>query len=130
MANIYINCPIREYHYFKVLSGPYMGGGTGETQKEVCRFCGVKKEYAFRLDGEMVDQRAYFLDHIRAFAQPSTEDLAMAEVYYHCNPGMKEKFIKEAVQAKKQEDKNLELTDKYRFAIGRALQDRNDGIKK
>lgn len=120
----YKNCPTAKYHWFIVLSGPY-SREYSETQVEVCKFCKVRKAYAFRPDGKMVDDHQYFLDHIRAFAQPS-----MGEVYYECNPGMLMKFQNEARAEKKKEERDADLSDKFKFALKRAYEDRDDGIKK
>jgi hypothetical protein len=82
MSNPYINCKVGRYHWFKVISSDNLA------QHEVCKFCHLKQSYGFKSDGTMVDSQKYFMDHIRAFAQPS-----MGEVYYDINPGDMEKFL-------------------------------------
>lgn len=120
----YKNCPTGQYHWFIVLSGPYSKVHTDE-QIEVCKYCKARKAYAFKPDGKMVDDHQYFLDHIRAFAQPS-----MGDVYYDCNPGMLLKFTNEAKAEKKKEEKEEMRKDHFKFAMKRAFEDKDDGIKK
>lgn len=124
--NRYVNCPVAKYHDFKVMSDPYGLTKTfSKEQKEYCRACKKMVSYKFASDGKMVEEHQYWLDHIRFFAQPS-----MGEVYFEINPGMRAKFSLEERENKAHEDKQAELSDKFRFALKRALDDRDDGIKK
>lgn len=111
-------CPIAKYHWFKVLSTDECG------QSEICKFCGKRELYRFRTDGQLVDTQKYFDDHIRAFAQPSMP------VYYDIYPEDKLKFEQQKIAEKRREDKNAELSDKFQFAIKRALDNKDDGITK
>lgn len=119
----YKNCKVGKYHRFLVIAGPY-SAIQNDKQIEVCEYCKEKKAYAFTPDGKMADDHQYFLDHIRAFAQPS-----MGDVYYEVNPGMLLKFEKEAKAEKAKEAKEEERKEHFKFAIKRALDDKADGIK-
>lgn len=121
----YANCPVAKYHNFRVLASPYLPEKQATKQIEQCRACGKREEYSYKPDGKMVNERKYFLDHIRAFAQPF-----MGEVYWECNPGAFEKFTAKEAEDKKREIKNLERDEHFKFAIKRAFEDRDDGIKK
>jgi hypothetical protein len=125
----YRNCPVAKYHDFQVITGPYMLSNVSPIQVEVCRRCKKREEYSFKTDGKMVDEHKYFLDHIRAFAQPAGGP-EMAAVYYDVNPDMLLKFEKEEKDKKVMADRHGELGEKFRFALGRALQDKDDGMKK
>lgn len=113
------NCAAGKYHWFKVLNT------NPSTQLEVCKYCGERKVYRFTADGKLVNEQQYFLDHIRAFAQPY-----MGEVYYDCNPGMLLKFTNEANEQKKAEVRSQDMTEKLKFAMKRAFEDKDDGITK
>lgn len=117
--NPWVNCPVGKYHWFVVKSSPYTNNS--KTQIENCKFCSVRKEYGFKDDGSMIDEQAYFKDHIRAFAQPS-----MGEVYFDCNPGMKEKLAAKQAEQAKRDIRNLETDERFQFAIKKALDNKGE----
>lgn len=133
MDTSYRNCPVAKYHFFNVLSAPYLVAGQfvdrnanhADIQVEVCKHCGVRKEYHFNDEGQMVEDHQYFLDHIRAFVQPS-----MGEVYFDIYPEARMRMALEAKAQKAMQEKHEGLSDKFKFAIKRALDDKDDGIKK
>lgn len=112
MAFNFRNCAIGKYHDFKVLSV------TDKLQAEECRLCGIKKEYGFKPDGQMVDSEGYFKDHIRAFAQPSMR------VYYDIHPGATLKFEAEEREKKQQEETAQSLHEKFQWAMKRAMENK------
>jgi hypothetical protein len=125
MKNPYINCPKLRYHDFKVLSSPYLAESLDTNQRERCKGCGVIKSYSFKPDGKMTNENEYFMDHIRAFAQP-----AMGDVYYDCNPGAVLKFKKEEKEEKAKIEKEEVRKEHLVYALKRAFEDKDDGILK
>lgn len=118
------NCPIARYCDFKVLASPYKNQRQDSKQVEVCRHCKRRVEYTFNEKGQLTDDRAYFTDHIRAFAQPT-----MA-CYYDINPKATLMFEAEVKDQKRSEELQADLSDKFKFAVKRALNDQDDGITK
>lgn len=116
----YRNCPVGRYHNFKVLTE----GVDGNEQVEVCRYCGVKKIYKFTREGQLVNQEQYLRDHIRFFAQPSQT------IYYDIHPDAASKFLVQDKKKKKSEEFQADMSDKFKYAVKKAFDDRPDGIKK
>lgn len=108
----YRNCLVGGYHDYKVLAS------NEGVQMEVCRYCKVEKDFS------KMSEREYFLEHIRAFAQPS-----MA-CYYDINPNAMAKAMIETKEQKKFDARQGDLKEKFHFAIKRALKNEEDGIKK
>ena len=113
----YKNCPVGKYHDFKVLRTPYEIPGAKHSPKQVeqCRMCHKTVEYLIQEDGKMVDDRQYFLDHIRAFAQPSMV------CYYELHPTAAFRFAEEAKAVKKSEEFQETKSEEFKAAIKKAL---------
>ncbi len=116
---IFENCKVDRYHDFTVFSSPYKENGTN--QVETCKLCGEMKKYTFNAKGQMRNERQYFLDHIRAFAQHDTDDKEMTKAFNYCNPVAAAKFAAEALAGRKSEDFRSEMSDKFKWAIKRAM---------
>lgn len=121
----YRNCFAGVYHLFTVLSGPDKDGS--KVQSERCKYCGKVEDYTFEPDGRMTDSRKYFLDHIRAFAQPIEDDPGMMAAFLHCNPNAAARLAKEKADKDKSETFQNEMTEKFHWAMKRALD--NQGWK-
>lgn len=124
----YRNCTAGVYHSFTVIDSPYTNGA--KVQREKCQYCGKAEEYTFTPDGKMTDERQYFLDHIRAFAQPVEDDLGMMEAFLACNPNAAARMTRDAAQEKKSEDHQAELTELFHWSMKRALDDKGWEYKK
>lgn len=119
----YVNCPKDKYHDYKVLRSPYTSNSS--MQIEVCKLCGLESRYKFKKDGRMVNERQYFLDHIRAFAQQSTTDLAMDAAWVYCNPRTVRRLLEEKEKESKSAVLQAELTEKHKFFWQKALNREN-----
>lgn len=131
--NQYENCPKGKYHDFKVLSSPYPDRGDlpySQEQVEQCRLCGQHERYAFGPQGNLVNDNKYFRDHIRVFAQRDWGGEDLNEVFFYCNPGERLKLAQKRAEELKRLEKNMERDEHFEFAIKRALEDKDDGIKK
>lgn len=115
----YRNCPVDQFHDYKVLRSPYLTDSA--IQVEVCKLCGLESTYKFHDDGRMKNERQYFLDHIRACAQQSDTDLAMDACWVYCNPKLVKKLLEEKAQAKKSADFQKEMKETYDWAVKRAV---------
>lgn len=121
----YINCSVGRYHNFRVNESLYKNGGT--VQVETCAYCREQKRYGFRPDGEMENSRQYFLDHIRAFAQESSQDVGMQAAFLYCNPNGVARLAKDRKIEEKSIEFQAEMKDRFRFVIKKALN--NEGWK-
>lgn len=126
MSNPYANCPVGTYHYFKILASPSLPGSQDVRQVEQCTYCKERVAYDTRPDGDVVDQRKYFNDHVRAFAQPGLGDPYLSEVYFDCNPGMREKMAAEAAVAAKQVVHEADRNARFEHAIKKALENKGE----
>ena len=117
----YRNCLVGVYHLFTVLDSPYKNGA--KTQKEKCQYCGKDVEYFFSSDGKMMEERQYFLDHIRAFAQPIKEDPGMMAAFLVCNPKAAARLEADKKANKRSAEFQGEMTEMFRWAAKRALND-------
>ena len=127
----YQNCPVGRYHDFTVIASPYAERKKSAlfsvTHIERCKLCNQSESYTVA----ELNSRRYFLNHIRDFAQPGTDDAEMQKAFDYCKPKAAQRFTKEAEDKKKLEDKNAERSDKFKFAIKRALNNESwDGIDK
>lgn len=120
----YENCKVAKYHDFKVLQSPYFIPDA--PQIEVCKYCHTRKKYKFTPEGRMVDEHAYFLDHIRAFAQPSSGDVEMMKVYTFCNPMKVKQDAEEALKEEKKAEFFAENDERFKFAIKKALENKDE----
>lgn len=119
----YRNCKVGQYHDFKVLASPYMNGSV--EQVEVCKMCKERKVYTFTPDGKMINEHEYFLDHIRAFAQPILDDPGMMDVIRECNPIGLARMEKLAKEQENSEAFQADISDRFKFAMKKALN--NEG---
>lgn len=119
----YKNCKKGVYHWFTVKSSPYTGSSTKQIER--CKFCGDTKTYTFLPNGKMKEEREYFLDHIRAFAQPIQEDPGMLAAFLHCNPKAAERLKKQKTDDERSAWFKQEMSEKFKWAMQRALN--NEG---
>lgn len=73
----------------------------------------------------MKNERQYFLDHIRAFAQQSSSDLAMDAAWVYCNPRTVKRLLEQKEQEKKSNILQAEMKEKHKFFWQRALERKN-----
>ncbi len=119
----YKNCKKGVYHWFIVKSSPYTGSSLKQVEK--CKFCGETKTYSFLPNGKMKEEREYFLDHIRAFAQPIQEDSGMLEAFKFCNPKAAKRLEQQRIEGRAHEFFKQEMSEKFKWAMKRALN--NEG---
>lgn len=133
----YQNCKVDRYHNITVLSSPWGGrdvGGnwqenlsTADKQIEKCKGCGELLVYHYKPNGSMTEERQYFLDHIRDFAQNDTGDSGMQVVFDYCKPELKQRFMKLAAEKVKSDEFQADMEDRFQWALKRALN--NEGWK-
>lgn len=123
----YANCNVGRYHDFTVIASPYeerrAGAFYSVSQVERCKLCNTTESYAI----EELNSRRYFLNHIRDFAQPNTDDKEMQAAFEYCKSGIAERLAKEASDEKKSEAFKEEMSDKFRWSMKKALN--NEGWK-
>jgi hypothetical protein len=118
----YRNCLVGVYHNFEVIESPHKNGAS--VQRERCRHCNKEVEYKFLPDGELVDSRQYFLDHINAFAQPIEDDPGMMAAFLTCNPNAAARMALDEKQTKASKEFQDEMTEMFHWSIKRALDNR------
>lgn len=116
--NAYENCRQARFHRLKVLE-------SSDTQQvERCSECGDTLVF-YSDDGHMVDDRSYFLAHIRDFAQPIPQDPDMFEVFTFCHPDLAKRIELEAKEKAKEGEWQKEMSESFRSALSLALKDKD-----
>lgn len=123
-GNQYENCPKVRFHKLKVIASPYTSK-TDKQQVEQCQECGEILVFDFDANGNMPNERGYFLAHIRDFAQPIKQDAEMFEVFMFCNPKLAAKIEQEAKEAAKDKDWHAEMSEMFRHALASAAKDKD-----
>lgn len=127
LAMSYQNCSVGRYHDFTVVASPYSERKStallSPTQVERCKLCNETMSYTI----EELNSRRYFLNHIRDFAQPDTDDKDMQAAFDYCKPQASQRLVNEAKERQASTDLQTELSDKFHWTMKRALN--NQGWK-